>query len=64
LLLFISIHLGEKMIFLIPLIIFIGILFGIDYIYFQDDDNNVKQEKVIKKQEVSNVDEYIKKYTK
>ncbi|MBT0879019.1 MULTISPECIES: hypothetical protein [unclassified Campylobacter] len=52
------------MIFLIPLIIFIGILFGIDYIYFQDDDNNVKQEKVIKKQEVSNVDEYIKKYTK
>lgn len=50
------------MVFLIPLIIFIGVLFGIDYIYFQDDDNNVKQEKIIKKQ--ADVDEYIKKYTK
>lgn len=50
------------MVFLIPLIIFIGVLFGIDYIYFQDDDNNVKQEKIIKKQ--VDVDEYIKKYTK
>lgn len=50
------------MVFLIPLIIFIGVLFGIDYVYFQDDDNNAKQEKIMKKQ--VDVNEYIKKYTK
>lgn len=52
------------MIFLIPLIIFIGVLFGIDYLYFNDDDNKVKNEKIIKKQEQIDINDYIKKYTK
>lgn len=31
------------MIFLIPLIIFIAILFGVDYAYFQNEDAHTKQ---------------------
>lgn len=50
------------MIFLIPLLIFIGIIFGIDYVYFSDEDSKI--EKIEKKPEQKDINEYIKRYTK
>ncbi|MBZ7987731.1 hypothetical protein [Campylobacter canadensis] len=54
------------MIFLIPLIIFIAILFGIDYAYFQKEDANAKQilfEKSSQNKKINQekIDEYIRK---
>ncbi len=37
------------MIFLIPLLVVIAIIFGIDYLYFSDEDAQVKKEQKIDK---------------
>lgn len=33
------------MIFLVPLLIIIAVIFGIDYLYFSDDDEALKEKK-------------------
>lgn len=50
------------MIFLIPVFIIIGVLFGIDYMYF-DRVDTTKVEKNIKEISKKDVNEYIKKIT-
>ncbi|MBK1971406.1 hypothetical protein JG676_07310 [Campylobacter sp. 2018MI35] len=49
------------MIFLIPLLIFFAVIFGIDYLYFSDEDLAIKEQKEIKA-EVNNSlkQEYLK----
>lgn len=49
------------MIFLIPLLIFFAIMFGIDYLYFSDKDLAVKEQKEIKLEENNSLkQEYLK----
>lgn len=58
-----EVFLGDylKMIFLIPLLIFFAVIFGIDYLYFSDEDLAIKEQKEIKA-EVNNSlkQEYLK----
>lgn len=51
------------MVFLIPLLIIIAIIFGIDYLYFNDENVKVKEERQIHKSD-PNLDKQREKYLK
>lgn len=58
-----EVFLGDylKMIFLIPLLIFFAVIFGIDYLYFSDKDLAIKEQKEIKLEENNSLkQEYLK----
>lgn len=51
------------MVFLIPLLVIVAVIFGIDYLYFNDENAKVKQEQKIHKTE-PNLDKQREEYLK
>lgn len=51
------------MVFLIPLLVIVAVIFGIDYLYFNDENAKVKKEQKIHKTE-PNLDKQREEYLK
>ncbi|HEA8244988.1 TPA: hypothetical protein R8Q87_000032 [Campylobacter coli] len=51
------------MVFLIPLLVIVAVIFGIDYLYFNDENAKVKEEQKIHKTEL-NLDKQREEYLK
>ncbi|MBZ7935793.1 MULTISPECIES: hypothetical protein [Campylobacter] len=50
------------MIFLIPLLIIVGVIFGIDYLYFSDENSKIETQKEIKQEMNSSLKDERSKY--
>lgn len=50
------------MVFLIPLLILIAIIFGVDYLYFSDEDAKVQDKKEQKKEQNSSLEKQRQEY--
>ncbi|MBZ7954043.1 MULTISPECIES: hypothetical protein [Campylobacter] len=50
------------MIFLIPLLIIIGVIFGIDHLYFSDENSKIEIQKEIKQEMNSSLKDERSKY--
>ncbi|EIQ8882346.1 hypothetical protein MPT78_000526 [Campylobacter jejuni] len=51
------------MVFLIPLLVIVAVIFGIDYLYFNDENTKVKEEQQINKTD-PNLDKQREEYLK